>query len=105
MTTPRPSRLAQFAAEHPLILFFALAYILSWAVMWPMVLFRLPLPFVIPATFGPSVAAVVTHRLGTGSYRAFRFSPAWRRAVGVTALGCFLIVLAMVVLPALVIAD
>jgi len=37
-----------------------------------MVLFHLPIQWLILATVGPSIAAVVTHRVTTGSYRAFR---------------------------------
>ena len=61
----RPSRLGELAAERPLTLFFFLAYALSWLVMWPIVLFRLSLQFTIVGAFGPSAAAVITHRLAT----------------------------------------
>src|SRR4029453_6331090 len=65
-------RLAQLASNRPLGLFFILAYLLSGLVPLPMVLLEGPIQLVILASFGPSLAAVLTHRLGTGSFRAFR---------------------------------
>jgi hypothetical protein len=52
---------ALFASECPMILFFVLAYLLSWSVLLPVVLFRAPPQFTILATFGPFLAAVVTN--------------------------------------------
>ena len=97
--------LNRFAAKSPLSLFFVVAFTLSWLGMWPLVLFRGPMEFTRLASFGPSVAAVVTHWLGTGSVRAFRLSAAWPLALRATALGVVVVIIAFVVLPALLVTD
>jgi hypothetical protein len=84
-----------------LTLFFVLAYLLSWSVFLPVVLFRAPPPFTILATFGPFLAALVTNYLATGNYRWFLTSTTWWRTLGGTAVGVALVVLAYVVLPAI----
>jgi membrane protease YdiL (CAAX protease family) len=66
-----------------------------------MVLFHRPPEFIIIATFAPTVAALVTHRLGSGNYRAFRIRGTWARTVSAGAIGIGLIVVAYVILPAL----
>jgi membrane protease YdiL (CAAX protease family) len=93
------------ATRHTLAIFFAIAYAWAWIVFVPMVLFRAPLQWTIAAAFGPTVAALITHRVTTGSWRAFRVSTTWQRTVGATAVGIALMVLAYVVLPALLTAD
>ena len=70
-----------------------------------MVVLRAPPPWIIVATFGPTVAAVITHRVTTGSCRAFRISATWRRTVGATVAGVALMVLAYLVLPGVMTAD
>jgi len=97
-----PTRLA---AEYPLQIFFTLAFGISWILFVPMVSARaVKPPLIVAASFGPTVAAIVTHRLGAGSYRAFRFFTTSRRVIVGTMTGCVLVVIAYVVLPALVIA-
>jgi membrane protease YdiL (CAAX protease family) len=56
-------------------------------------------------SFGPSVAALVTHRLATGSYRRFRFRTTWTRTLVTTVVAVALIILAYVVLPGISTAD
>jgi len=93
------------APGRTLVLFFAIAYTWAWLIFVPMVMFHLPLPWIAVATFGPTVAALVTHRVAAGSYRAFRVYATWRRTLGATALGVALMVLAYVVLPGVTTAD
>ena len=93
------------ARKHPLIMFFALAYAWAWLVFVPMVIFHAPLPWVIVATFGPTVAALVTHRITTGSYRAFQIYTTWPRTLGAMAVGVALMILTYVVLPGIMTAD
>lgn len=92
---------ARFASECPLTLFFVLAYLLSWSVFVPVVLFRAPPQLTILATFGPFLAALITNYFATGRYRWFLMSTGWRRTLGGTAVGVTLVVLAYVVLPAI----
>ena len=98
-------RLAQLASDRALTLFFILAYLLSWLVFLPMVLLEGPIQLVILASFGPSLAATITHRLGTGSFRAFHFYTTASRTLLVTALGSILIVVSYVVLPGVTTGD
>jgi len=93
------------ATRHTLAIFFAIAYTWAWLVFVPLVVMRAPLQWIVVATFGPTVAALITHRVTTRSWRAFRVSTTWRRTVGATAAGIALMVLAYVVLPAVLTAD
>jgi membrane protease YdiL (CAAX protease family) len=97
--------LQALATRRTLIIFFAIAYAWAWFVFVPVVVFRAPPPWIIVATFGPTVAALITHRITTGNWRAFRISATWRRTVGATAAGVALMVLAYVVLPGVITAD
>ena len=92
---------ALFASECPMTLFFVLAYLLSWSVFLPVVLFRASPQLTILASFGPSLAALVTNYLATGNYRWFLTSTTWWRTLGGTAIGVALVILAYVVLPAI----
>ena len=51
------------APGRTLVLFFAVAYTWAWLIFVPMLVFHLPLPWIALATFGPTVAALVTHRV------------------------------------------
>jgi uncharacterized protein len=93
------------ATRHTLAIFFAIAYTWAWLVFVPVVVLRAPLQWIIAASFGPTVAAIITHRVTTGSWRAFRVSTTWRRTVGATTTGIALVVLAYVVLPGVLTAD
>jgi membrane protease YdiL (CAAX protease family) len=94
------SRIARLVARHPLSVFFCLAYALAWFVTVPMVAFEGPIELTVLASFSPTVAALVTHRVATGSYRAFRIFTGWRHVRVGAVLGAVLVVLAFVVLPA-----
>src|SRR6202022_3443255 len=93
------------APQPTLVIFFAIAYAWAWLIFVPMVIFHAPLQWTTIATFGPTVAAVVTHRITTGNYRAFRLYTTWPRTFGATAIGVALMVLAYVVLPGITTAD
>jgi membrane protease YdiL (CAAX protease family) len=101
----RRQSVGQFASRHPMTLFCVLAYLLSWSVFVPVVLLGAPPQFTILATFGPTLAALVTHSLATGNYRWFATSKTWWRTLGGTALGVVLVILAYVVLPAITTAP
>jgi uncharacterized protein len=103
--TNRFQRLTQLTVNHPLAVFFTLAYALAWSVFLPMVFFDHPPEFIIIATFAPTVAALVTHRLASGNYRAFRIRSTWPRTLSASAIGFGLIVVAYVILPALTTAN
>jgi membrane protease YdiL (CAAX protease family) len=81
-----------------LIVFFGLAYAWAWIVFVPMVIFHAAPPWIILATLGPTVAAVVAHRLTEGDYRAIRVHATSWRTLGAT-VGVVLMLLAFVVLP------
>lgn len=106
---PRPCGVDRVAAtvapKHPLIFFFAVAYTWAWLVFIPMVIFHAPPQWITVATFGPTVAALVTHRITNGSYRAFRIYTTWPRTLGAMAVGVVLMIVAYVVLPGIMTAD
>ncbi len=87
------------------MLFFAIAYGWAWLVFVPMVIFHTSPEWIVVAAIGPTVAALVTHRVTTGSYRALRIYTTWRRTLGATAIGVALMILAYVVLPGVTTAD
>jgi membrane protease YdiL (CAAX protease family) len=70
-----------------------------------MVAFEGPIELTVLASFGPTVAALVTHRIATGSYRAFRDLAAPRHLLAGAVAGIALVILAYVVLPAVATAD
>src|SRR5437868_506092 len=70
-----------------------------------MILGHLRIEFSILASFGPTLAAVVTNRLADGNYRAFRVNVNWLRTAGASVLGVLLILTAFVILPATAIVD
>jgi CAAX protease family protein len=88
-----------------LVLFFTLAYVISWLVFLPIILWHAPIQLIAVASFGPTLAALTTQRLSTGDYRAFAFH--WMKPSTLVAAvaGAVLIVLAYVVFPALVLGD
>lgn len=88
-----------------LVIFFAIAYIWAWLIFVPLVIFRGRLAWIAVAALGPTIAALLTHRLTAGDYRAFRFYTTWPRTVGATAAGVALMIVAYVVLPAITTAD
>jgi hypothetical protein len=88
-----------------LIIFFAIAYVWAWLIFVPLVIFRGRLEWIAVAALGPTIAALVTHRLTAGDYRAFRFYTTWPRTVGATAAGVALMIIAYVVLPAITTAT
>jgi membrane protease YdiL (CAAX protease family) len=92
-------------APPTLVIFFAIAYAWAWLIFVPLVIFRGRLEWIAVAALGPTIAALVTHRLTAGNYRAFRFYSTWRRTLGATAAGVALMIVAYVVLPGILTAD
>ncbi len=100
-----PGNFTRIAVGRPLTTFFILAYAFSWIVFLPMVVFRGPSQLTILGSFGPSLAALATHRLATGTYRAFRLHTNWTRMLVATVVGVALVIFAYVVLPGISTAD
>jgi uncharacterized protein len=95
-------------AGAPLISFFALAFLLSWAVTIPMVLLDGPPQWMVLATFGPMIAALAVSRIATGSFKFWMESAVsanWIRQVSGIAAGVALVVIAYVVFPGILTAD
>lgn len=82
-----------------LFLFVALTYAVGWLVFIPLVVLRGSLEWTTLATVAPTLAALLTHRITTGSYRAIRVTTAWPRAAAAGLLGALLMMFAFVVLP------
>lgn len=92
----------------PLFSFFALAFALSWAVTIPMVLLHGPPQWMVLATFGPTIAALMVSRFATGSYRFWARragSRDWVRHCCAAAAGVALVIIAYVALPGIIAAD
>jgi membrane protease YdiL (CAAX protease family) len=88
-----------------LVLFFGLAYAWAWTVFGGMLLFHAPLQWSILATLGPTIAAVVAHRLSGDPGPPFRIASSVARTLGATVLGVVLMLVAFVVLPAVTTTD
>ena len=101
----RLSTLVSIAARYNLTVFFIIAFAFSWLVFLPMIVLHARMEFTVLASFGPTVAALSTHRLATGSYRAFRICTTWPRTVSASAFGIALVVLTYVVLPGVTTAN
>ncbi|MGH9237603.1 MAG: hypothetical protein ACRD3G_06140, partial [Vicinamibacterales bacterium] len=67
--------------QRPLVLFFLLAYAGGWIVFVPLVLLQASLVWTALATLAPTIAAVITHRVTSGNYRAVRVLAGWPRAL------------------------
>jgi membrane protease YdiL (CAAX protease family) len=96
---------ANMVVNGELIIFFVVAYVWAWAVYLPMVQFHAPLQWAILATMGPTIGAIVAHRVATGHFRAFRFLTGWLRVLGSVGIGVILIILAYVALPGITTSD
>src|SRR5678815_5935723 len=91
--------------SRTLLLFFMLAYGISWLVFAPIILWHAPIQLIAAASFGPTLAALIVHRFSTGNYRAFPFHWMKGRSLAAAAIGAVMIILAYVVVPGLVLAD
>src|SRR5213079_27034 len=91
--------------KRDLIIFFAIAYIWAWLVFVPLAITHGPLQWVVLASFVPTIAAFVTHRIGSGDFGAVRVLTSSIRLIGAALLGPLLIVIAYVVVPAIATAD
>lgn len=86
--------------RRQLLIFFSIAFAYTWIVMAWMILGHLPIEFGILASCGPTVAALIAHRLATGNYRAFHINVNWSGTLGASLLGPLMIIVGLVVLPA-----
>lgn len=91
--------------QHPLVLFFAVSCLWTWPFVLAVGFLQAPIEWFIPASCGPTIAAVVTHRRVAGSYRAFTWFGNWQRLAAGTAATVFLTLLAFAVLPALLLTG
>lgn len=96
---------SQLARRRPLLVFFVFAYLWAWLVFVPMAIFRAPIQLSVLGTFGPCIAALTTHYLQTGNFRAFRMIGPVRRSLAGACLGIALIVVGYVILPAVTTAS
>lgn len=87
-------------------IFFSLAYGIAWLAWLPLVLgihglhitsWNVPMPYMIPGTFGPTIAALATQRLRHGDWRAAKIRTSWRGLVIGAISGPALIVFALTV--------
>ena len=101
-------QLRTIAQQRPLVVFFGLTYALTWLLWLPLVLSRtglgwlpvtLPMPYVLPGTFGPTLAAFLTQWLARGRLRFFSWAFAWKSILGALLLGFGLLVFAFLVVP------
>lgn len=92
-------------ADQPLVLFFAVAYAWAWLVFIPMAAFDVAPQWIILATLGPAVAAIVARRANRPAQPPFRIVLGLWRTLGATILGVALILIAFVVLPAAMTVD
>jgi membrane protease YdiL (CAAX protease family) len=95
----------QVASSHPLLLFFVLAYVWAWPFVFWVAWFHAPVEFAIPASFGPMIAAVATHRLATGDWRALRIFGDWRRFAAGCIAAVSLTLLAFVALSGILLSE
>jgi membrane protease YdiL (CAAX protease family) len=91
--------------NRPLLLFFGIAYLWAWPFVLAVAFWKVPIEWFIPASFGPTIAAVAAHGLTAGNYRAFHWYSNWLRVAAGAAAAIVLTVLAFVVLPGLLLSS
>ena len=91
--------------NRPLLLFFGIAYLWAWPFVLAVAFWKVPIEWFIPASFGPTIAAVAAHRLTAGNYRAFHWYSNWRRVAAGAAAAIVFTLLAFVVLPGLLLTE
>src|SRR4051812_21770723 len=101
-----PSSLGRMVAGHPVVAFVALSYTFSWSLYVPMIIKNTIIPpLIVFATFGPTLAAMITHRITAGNWWPFHIVSTWPRVIAGTVSGFVLIVLTYVILPAIIATD
>jgi uncharacterized protein len=100
--------LSNFAAKHPSLLFFVLAYILGWGMVTPRVLswlgilsFNVPDWWVTASFYAPCIAALWMQWLTKRNLRVCRLYESWKKLVLGIVVGAFLVLLCNTVIPAL----
>jgi hypothetical protein len=84
-----------------LAIFLLIAFAFPWLVEGCMILMQLRIEFIILATIGPTIGAVVAQRLAAGSYRQCRLNVSSRSTLVAAALGIAVVIASFVVFPAL----
>ena len=106
--------LRETAKERPLLIFFSLAYLFAWLSWLPLVLsqtgigylsVKIPMPYVVIGTFGPSLAALITQKLSNGKFKFFNFQFSWKAIIIGLPAGFALIALAFVIIPSAVLTS
>ncbi len=92
-------RISLWVKEHPLVVYFVLAYAISWAIVAPLVasaqgLIEVPIPFALHYLndYGPLLAALITARIANGTEGLrdlFRRIVRWRVGVGWVLVAAF----------------
>lgn len=102
--------LSLFARTRPLLMFFALSYLLSWLARSPLFLSRmgtglLPLngrfEYVVPGAFGPTVAALTVQWLEQRNFRICHLVSCWKNFLLGLVVGPLLILLSIAIVPAI----
>ena len=93
------------SSTRQLVLFFAIAFAFTWIVGGCMMFWHLRIEFMIVASLGPTIAALITQRLSTGNWRAFRFNVSWPHTLAATGIGATLVVASEILLPAIATVD
>lgn len=108
------TRLARFARQNPLTIFFVFAYLFGWISFLPLVLTNiglgviradLPIEFIIVGAFSPTVAALCTQWLLERNFRICRFSTSWQKLLFGSVIGLAAVVVAFVILPGLALVQ
>jgi membrane protease YdiL (CAAX protease family) len=95
----------KIGGTRSLVAFFVIAYVWAWLFYVPMAVVHAPPQWAILATLGPTIAAVVVHRIEAGNYRVVAIFKHLPGVLVGTAVGVALMLLAYVVLPALTTAN
>lgn len=88
-----------------LALFFAIAFKFTWAVGGCMMFWRVRIEFLIVASLGPTIAALITQRLATGNWRAFHINGSWPRTAAAVLVGAVLVLASEIIFPAVAAVD
>ena len=102
--------MAQFGKRSPLLLFFILAYGISWILCLPLVISQRGLgwiqadvlfEFIVPGAFAPTIAALLVQRLKEGNFRIARLVSSPRRFMVGIGAGLGIVALGYIAVPAL----
>lgn len=104
----------KIAREHPLVLFFSLAYLVAWLSWLPLILsqtgigylpIKIPMPYVIIGTFAPLFAAFLIQWLTQHNLKFFRFRVGWKHLLLGLIVGFILIASAFILIPSAILTK